>query len=64
MKGSASAARGGACRHMRSVGKFFYLHPGPLRVARDDLGWDLAKLPCRIPGFAPPLDASRPPVWG
>ena len=58
-KGSASAARFDAYRHARSAGDIFDLHPGPPRVARDDLDWGLAKQLCSTPG-SPPLGASRP----
>ena len=53
-EGSASVARLDAYRHARSVGEFFNLHPGPPGVARDRLGWNLAKHLRSTPGFAPP----------
>ena len=54
VKGSARADRFDTYCHARKVGEFFDLHPSSPRVARNDLGFDLAKKLCSTPGFVPP----------
>ena len=51
---SACAARLDIYLHTQNVCEFIELHPGPLGVAKHDLGWDLVTQLCSAPGFNPP----------
>ena len=50
--GSTAAARLAVYRGGRDGGEYFALHPGPVRTARSDLGFDICQGLCRVPECA------------